>query len=318
MQTSTFVVGGPSRASQERDESPSPVKMIASPPPDKKESFLQTLTKMNTGIYTTVPPGYRIATPDFMKSHFEAIDILPYSMSNAFQTQTRDLSLLDSKYTKTKTVIQRKKQTRLWPKKGSTNVQTSASVPSLVTHSSMGPGRWSAHSTFYSSKDHPGYSFHLTKGFVSHDEDLTQTWVCDKRNSSQGIAKHLRFSRAQWNLFYLDARELLRVLALNREPHTVKTLEIQFRRLTGRKGVWRRYAVSLEDFLRLFPRTFVIFGGLPSPNVRRRQASQAEISDGMDEVMARFSLLSGDEGDAYCLGIETRLYTTPTSLTLYK
>jgi len=65
---------------------------------------------------------------------------------------------------------------------------------------------------------------------------------------------------------------------------TPKVLERLFRERTGRAGTWAHYGVPFKEFLRLFPKTFEMFG--PKDDfVRSKNLRSQKILDKVEDAM---------------------------------
>ncbi|CEM03499.1 unnamed protein product [Vitrella brassicaformis CCMP3155] len=145
-----------------------------------------------------------------------------------------------------------------------------------------------------------GYSFKALPGesrLVSSGEGVAE-------RDADGVPPvvRCRFSRGLWEIFYGEARDLVHLLRSYPQTHTVRALLSLYRQCVRSRGVWTAFSLTLAQFLRVFPRTFIVFvspdrlkRGHPSSSrpvigVRLRCPSCPEVIDKMGEAMSAFVL----------------------------
>lgn len=145
---------------------------------------------------------------------------------------------------------------------------------------------------------------HLTDGFrvVDHDTIVVsardQVFKCSKNGQARTSSGYVTYSATHRDRAEIDV-EMLACLVKEGVPRgahhwTPKVLERIFRERTGRSGTWAHYGVPFKEFLRLFPRTFEMFGPQDA-FVRSKNPGMQKILDKVEDAMVLLAK-ARDEG----------------------
>lgn len=174
---------------------------------------------------------------------------------------------------------------RLRRTRGTEVLHSSLSEP-LSSYKSLEPRRPRWPSTFR--------RLHLTDGFrvVDHDTIVVsardQIFKCSQKGQARTSSGYVTYSATHCLKAEIDV-EMLASLVKEGVPRgghhwTPKVLERIFRERTGRQGSWAHYGVPFKEFLRLFPRTFEMFG--PKDDfVRSKNGGMQKILDNVEDAM---------------------------------